>query len=233
MNLDFSQISNDQLLQLIQAALAEAISRGGTIAYAAKAEFIDATERARIEAEALAKVQAEAAKRERERLKEEAERKAKEQVHKQKEQEYATEQQRMWGKQKAMHLALQEWGVKEDHQVNVWSRGGDKRVYFEQAKSRRGWKFCYYITGNNHHAPGELEYEYLSGAEDERIKKISAAENQADFDALERFLDLVGQHWISINSASASATVAKVDAYEKHLNLYREALILTVEASHV
>jgi len=233
MNLDFSVLSDDQLLQLIQAAMNEAIARGTTVAYAAQSEFIDAKERARIEAEAIAKAQVEAAKRERERVVAEAEAKAKKQAEAKVEQQYATEQQRIWGKQKALHLALKEWGVTEDHAINVWSRGGDKRVYFQQDTARHGWKFCYYITGNNYHAPGELEYEYLGAASDERIKNISKSENQSDFKALERFLEEVGKKWNSLKSSSDSALVAKVAPFEKHLEDYREALTLTVEAIHV
>ncbi len=232
MNLNFKGLQDDQLLQLIQGALAEAVSRGGAIAAAARTEFVDASERARIEAEALLKAQAKAAEQERERIQAEAERKAQAAIKSKQEQEYATTQAKNWGMKKAIHLALQEWGVQEDHKLTVWERDGDKRIYFQEDNSRRSiWKVTYYITGNIHHAPGELNWEYMGRADDERLKNLS--ENKADQKALIRFFEAVSDRWESLNSSSSSALTSKVDVFEKHITAYREALSLTVEVADV
>lgn len=229
--LNFESINDEQLLQLIQAALKEAIERGGTIAAAARTEFVDAATRAQIEAEALAKAQAKAAERERERIEQEAKRKAEAQIKAQEEQQYATKQALLWGQQKAIHLALQEWGVNEDHKINVWERGGDKRIYFEQDIARSGWKVTYYITGNNWHAPGEFGYESLRGAQDERIKNL--AENESDQEALIRLFDEIASRWKSLNSSSDKALMSRSEPLQNHLSAYREALLLTAKVTEV
>lgn len=47
--MDFSLLSDDQLLQLLKLAMAEALNRGGAVRIAAEQEVVSAGERAEIE----------------------------------------------------------------------------------------------------------------------------------------------------------------------------------------
>lgn len=226
--MDFSELTDDQLLQLVKAAMQEAIRRGSAVYRAATDSVIDAKEKARIEADAYFRAKESLAQQERDRIAQAAAKKAEQEVKAQKQQEYANDQARIWGKQKAMHQALFEWGIEEPHTINVWSRGGDKRVYFESGKGPRyyEWKICLYLTGNAYHPPGELSVETERG-KTELITKVANCTTH-EHKQLKEFLSLVANNWNTINSNSTPAMADSIVPFEQHLEKYRKALNLEI-----
>ena len=152
--MDFSILSDDQLLDLLKAAMAEAIKRGGDIASAAKGEVLSAQERAAIEFQVAEKIRIEREEKERKRVAQEAEsRMRKEELKKQAERTETT-----WEIKSAAVEAIRQWGYDGEFEINIWSRGADRRVYFQKDSSKRtSWKWCLYLGGNIYHPPGDFE----------------------------------------------------------------------------
>jgi hypothetical protein len=152
--MDFSILSDDQLLDLLKAAMAEAIKRGGDIASAAKGEVLSAQERAAIEFQVAEKIRIEREEKERKRVAQEAEsRMRKEELKKQAERTETT-----WEIKSAAVEAIRQWGYDGEFEINIWSRGADRRVYFQKDSSKRtSWKWCLYLGGNTYHPPGDFE----------------------------------------------------------------------------
>ncbi len=158
--MDFSTLSDEQLLELIESAMSEAVSRG--VGRIAETIYLDAQESARIQSEA-----AEAAKEklriaEVERLKREAESKVAAEARAK-----TTESQtNTWAKKAALMQALKAHPLFEDDKdfsVNIWERspGGEVRIYIQGPKvGRRNsneWEIVYYATGSRYNAPGSIE----------------------------------------------------------------------------
>ena len=159
--MDFSSLDNEQLLLLLKAAMAEATQRGLAMQQAATDAVIDAQEVARIKSEATAKAQAQAAENERQRILAEAAKQAEAQIKQQQQQAQSEKLALGWSKRKAIGVALEHWGLKEDWQINCWSRETDFRVYVEGGGNVNSyaWKLCLYVTGNSYHPPEDLDIE--------------------------------------------------------------------------
>lgn len=165
--MDFSILTNDQLVELIRAACAEAGSRGNAVEAAARAAMLSEAEKVQIAREA--------AEREAEKLRQaEAARIARdaaEQVRRQSTQEQETsaqdKQRRQWGMQKTLaEMARRLFGA--GITLTVWNKDGDKRVYLDRevSASRRSSssqvRVEYYLTGNRYNPPGTLK---ISGSD--------------------------------------------------------------------
>lgn len=157
--MDFSQLDNDQLLQLIQAAWAEAVNRGAAMAYAAQQTQDDAAEALRIKAEAAA---AEAARKEALRA-EKIRKQAEAEVAADRRQKEAEENKMRWAKKRAIFDSLLCHPLFEDERnngtefsVNIWSRDTDVRVYIQAGRSGSIFDICYYQTGNRYNPPGAV-----------------------------------------------------------------------------
>lgn len=210
--MDFTLVSDDQLLQLLKLAMAEALERGGAVRVAAQQEVLDTQERAQIEREVAEKLRLEKEERERRRIKEEAE--AKFRAEENKKQAAATET--TWACKAAIAQAMKEWGYKGKFELNIWSRGADRRVYFQL--DRKGtWKFCLYLTGNSTHPPMDFEGEGAECWFDDKQKELKA------------LLALIAKHWKGDLKMTNDA--GDVVPSSQRLNQYREVLKIEVAAS--
>lgn len=210
--MDFTLVSDDQLLQLLKLAMAEALERGGAVRVAAQQEAIDAQEKAQIEREVAEKLRLEREERERRRIREEAE--AKFRAEENKKQAAAIET--TWACKAAIAQVIKEWGYKGKFELNIWSRGADRRVYFQL--DRKGtWKFTLYLTGNSSHPPMDFEGEGADCWFDDKQNQLKA------------LLVLIAKHWE--NDLKMSSDVGNVEPASHKLQQYREVLKLEVAAN--
>jgi hypothetical protein len=154
--IDFSGLSDEQLLQLLTEAMAEAMNRGEVVRLAAQDAVLSTEEKLQIQQRVAAQYAERKLQEERQRVEREAEEK-----HKAKElKQQAEKTETLWSARAAIVAAIRQWGYDGDFEINIWSSGADRRVYFQKTVSsgRRGftaeWKFCLYVTGNNYQAPG-------------------------------------------------------------------------------
>lgn len=160
--MDFSKLTNDQLVELVRALCYEAAQRGWATQQATQAAMLNEAEKARIAADAAA--------REAERLREaEAKRVATEAAARvRREAEAAMSQaeaaRRLNRDQQRAALAEAVYTVlDEDCTINLWSSrerpGTDRRVYFDEGDGfvRRGWKICVHVDGSSRVRPGTVE----------------------------------------------------------------------------
>jgi hypothetical protein len=164
--LNFSALTDDQLVTLIRAACAEAVRRSPAVGAAARDAYLSEAEKAQIAADA--------AQREAERIRrEEADRIAKEAAEKvRREQEQATteaaheKERKLWATRKGIALAfvplLDAAGFSVDPKeteisITVWEKSDasrERRVYVNNG--RRNAVACYYVSGNSRNAPETL-----------------------------------------------------------------------------
>lgn len=208
--MDFSQLTDEQLLELISKAMAAAVDRG--LEKLAQAVYVDAQEVARIKAEVIEQEKQKQRVEKLERAKREAEAEAKAQAAKE-------TQSSAWAHKSAMMLALKAHPLFEDDKdfsLNIWQSGnGEVRVYLQGPPSgRRGheWEFVYYSTGSQYNAPGTID-----GLEADNIA----------YPAMKAFFELVCQHW-NPGLKVAYGGVSGVEPNEAKLAKYRAALGLEV-----
>lgn len=159
--MDFSQLTSDQLVELIRAACAECAQRGVATAAAANAAMMDEAEKARIAhhaaaAEADKLKAAEAAK-----IAKEAAETVRRQADSTAAKEEAKKQQELWAKKTAVARKAKEL-FGDGMNLNVWMRDSDKekRVYVQEGMRRKQTTHaCYYATGNARNKPGSIELE--------------------------------------------------------------------------
>lgn len=234
--MDFSGVNNDQLLELLQACLAEATSRGIAMQRAAYDIYIDAQEVARIQAEATARALERQAELERRRIAEKAEQEAKAKVEKQLHQAEVEKLAASWRKRKAIAVALEKFGFgKVDFwEIGLWSNGADERVYFEgttdvEARLTR-WKLCLYVTGNGYNPPNTLKLEtgieYLSNNAPEH--PLASKEGRAKIKA---FLKAVNDRWRGLRLSSSEMADFEDNPDPKALKAYFKALGLEESAN--
>ncbi len=205
--MDFTDISDDQLLQLLKLAMAEALNRGGAVRVAAEQEVVSAQERAEIERKVAARLLLEKEEIERKRIKEQAE--ARFRAEENKKQAKATET--TWAQKAAITHAIKEWGYEGKFELNIWSSGADRRVYFQL--DRQGtWKWCLYLTGNAYHPPMDFEGEGAKCWFDDKQKELKA------------LLGLIAKHWK--NDLKMTSDVGDVEPAAHKLQQYREVLFL-------
>lgn len=210
--MDFTSVNDDQLLQLLKLAMAEALERGGAVRVAAQQEVIDAQEKVEIERQVAEKLQLEKEERERRRIREEAE--ARFRAEENKKQAAATET--TWACKAAIARVIKEWGYKGKFELNIWSRGADRRVYFQLDRPGT-WKFCLYLTGNSNHPPMDFEGEGADCWFDDKQKELKA------------LLALISKHWK--NDLKMNNDVGEVEPALTKLQQYREVLKMEVAAN--
>jgi hypothetical protein len=211
--MDFSILSDDQLLDLLKGAMTEAIHRGGAIAAAAQGEVLSAKERAQIEFRVAEKLRAEAEARERERIAKEAEAKIRAEALKKEAQQVES----TWSSKAAAIAAIRQWGYNGDFEINIWSNGADRRVYFQESNGRRcDWKWCLYLTGNKYHPPGDLDGEGNACWFDDRQ------------DQLKSFLKAIAESWkgdvsIPCKAGDVEPSQAKLKKYLAAIGIEEKA----------
>jgi hypothetical protein len=227
--MDFSSLDNEQLLTLLKAAMAAASERGLAMQKAATDAVLDAQEIARIKAEALQKEQQRAAEQKRQQVEEQARQEAKAKVA---QTEIKTEAQKVkasWESRKAIGVALEKWGVTEDWQINVWSRGADVRVYVDGGGERvYDWKMCLYITGNSYHPPGEMTIEGTN-----HISTDSPLADKANRQLFKQFLEAVNDRWRSLKVTNTEVAGFSGESNQQHLSAYLKALGINGENTNV
>jgi hypothetical protein len=160
--LDFSQISDDQLVELFRALCAEAAQRGNHVEAAVRAAGLDEAERARVAREAAERAAEQLRREEAERIAREAAEQVRRQATQEQVQKAADEQAKIWGKQKMLGRAVQQL-FGEGASLTVWNKNGDKRVYIdaERSISRKHSETLvrveYYETGNSYNPPKTLK----------------------------------------------------------------------------
>lgn len=202
--IDFSGLSDDQLLQLIQSAFKEAIARGASVRAAAEAEVVSAQEKAAIEFKVAERFRLEKEEKERERIAKEAE----ERLKKQEQEKNAKTVASNWAVKAAAIAAIRQWGYEDKFSLAIWSRGADRRVYFKS--SNADWEWCLYLTGNQYNPPGNLAGHG---------KKCWFDDKQ---DELKRFLEAVSTSWTG--DASIPCDVGNIEPNPKSLKKYLQAI---------
>jgi len=156
MKIDFSILSDDQLVELVRAACGEAVDRGAAVEAAARAAMLTQAERAQI-ARGAAEREAERVRREEaDRVARQAAAAVREQAEAALRQAETEKQQKLWAKKKQL-AQMVETTLGTGWKLNVWQRDGDKRVYLDGVVSTR--KLCLYVTGNVYNPPGKLTQE--------------------------------------------------------------------------
>lgn len=167
MDLDFSGLTDDQLIGLIRAACAEARDRGAATEAAARNVYLDEVERARI-ARAAELLEAERLRgEEAARVAREAAAKVRAEADRKKVDDAASSERRTWARRKGIAQALDAAGydVKGD-QLVVWLSGsGEKRVFLQARAFGSVTYATLYVTGNGRHAPDSIEFRSGLGAD--------------------------------------------------------------------
>lgn len=178
MDLDFSGLTDDQLIQLIRAACQDAVRRGAACAKAAHGVYLDAMEQSRIaheaamrEAERLRQAETDRIARETaERIRRDAERKKVDDV--------ASAEAVLWARRKGIAIALDAVGydVKGD-QLVVWLSGTkEKRIFLQQRGFGGATYATMFVTGNGRHAPDSFEFSRgMSPSLKEALKPVLRA----------------------------------------------------------
>jgi len=189
--LDFSSLSDDQLVELIRAALREAVRRGSAVEAAVRSAGLEESEKARI-AQAAARKEAERiAREEADRVAREAAERVRREAEKKQEQAAIDKA----AKLRALAVRARElfgngW---PEFSVSIWSKAGDKRVYIQCGFDQ---KFCtYYHTGNARTAPGTIEI--AEWAVRERAKALGIEEAAARAEVKE-FCESLCRGWESL-----------------------------------
>jgi len=152
MKLDFTEIQDDQFVELISAALAEAASRTQAVRMATKRCFLDEAEKAQIAQDAIA--------HEAENIRRAEAEKAR-----------AGKTESAWEKKNALIARVHELFGTESFVLTVWNKT-DKRIYLRRSKAKFGNNCVeFFCEGNTKTRPGTLQ---MSNAFDEKRKEITA-----------------------------------------------------------
>lgn len=151
--MDFTGLSDDQLIELLRLALAEAVERGAATAAAAQNIGLDASEELRVKQAAAAAEAARQAARAQAEAKAAAKREAE-----------AKRQAKLWANKADLGQMVRD-ALGPGYQITVWQNQGEteKRVYIDrQGYSRDGsgvTKVSYFVTGNSRNPPGDLDVD--------------------------------------------------------------------------
>lgn len=175
MTLDFTILSDDQLVELISAACQEAIARGEAVGFAARSAMLSESEKARIAQAAREKEMRKAKEREALLLAEQEAARIRAELEEEKRREQAEKTQQLWEKkdeiiQRAQELLAEVLDSTES--LQVWNKT-DKRIYVN--KSRLGANHVvYYHDGNGKTRPGTLELSAKLEPQRAAIKQFCA-----------------------------------------------------------
>lgn len=159
MELDFSILSDDQLVELVRAACEEAIRRGEAVGFAARSAMLSEAEKARIMQSARDIELQRAKEKEARELAEKEAARVRFELEEQKRKENAEKTKELWEKKEAIIARAQEllaevWDTADS--LQVWNKT-DKRVYVNRTGRRFGSNHIeYYHTGTAREKPGTL-----------------------------------------------------------------------------
>lgn len=161
MDLDFSELSDDQLVGLIRAACAEAVRRGTAVESAARDAYLSEAERAQVARVAAEETAERLRRQEAERIAKEIADRAAREVQQKAIESAADKERRLWAAKKGVAEALVAagWDVKGD-QLVVWlSASKEKRVFLQKAGYGSGTYATLYVTGNAKKAPDHCDLD--------------------------------------------------------------------------
>jgi hypothetical protein len=160
--MDYSKLSDDQLVELVRSLCYEAARRGWAVQQAAQAAMLGEAEKARIAAEAAVREAERLREAEAARIAEEAAAKVRREAEAARSQ--AERDERLRKERRIAALCEAVFAVVGEHcTISLWSPkeapDTDRRVYFDEGDGfkRRGWKFCVYLDGNRKVRPGTVE----------------------------------------------------------------------------
>jgi hypothetical protein len=157
--LDFSSLTDDQLVDLIRAALQEAVARGGAVEAAVRAAGLDEAEKARIAKDAAEQAARQIREEEAARIAREAAERTRREAESRKTNDAAARLRAIAVEARSL------FGSDQDNfKVEVWDRAGDRRVYIGHGHSEN-W-IEYYHTGNHRFGPQTLKITAKSCASD-------------------------------------------------------------------
>ena len=162
MDLDFSGLTDDQLIGLIRAACGEARSRGNATEAAARNVYLDEVERARIARAAELLAGERLRNEEAQRVAKEAEDRVRRDADQKKIDDVAAGEVTLWARRKGIAQAFDAagWDVRGD-QLVVWlSASKEKRVFLQKNVYGAASWATLYVTGNKRQAPGSAEYSH-------------------------------------------------------------------------
>lgn len=167
MDLDFSALTDEQLVALIAAACRAAVDRGAATEAAARDAFLSAKERAAVAGAAAAREAERLRQEEARRVADEAAARVRQQASSAAISDAETRERNLWARRKgiAQAVAALPWSVKGDSIVVWLSASKEKRVFFQENKFSGHTYATLYVTGNQRKAPGTVE---VSGINKER-----------------------------------------------------------------
>jgi hypothetical protein len=176
--MDYSQLTDEQLLQLLEGVLRETVKRGDIVTAAAREVMLTEKEKTDIKAAAAQQAKSDIYREESRRLAQEERDRLIQQQRRAAEKDEADKQARLWQakkEQSARMIAL----LKGEIWVNVWkSRSGEKRVYLNDGEpfgKRTNEIACLYVTGSSRQAPGSMdESSWLKAYDDDTRKAVKA-----------------------------------------------------------
>lgn len=159
--LDFGGLGDDQLVELIRAACAEAIRRGAACAAAAQSAYLTEAEKAVIARDAMGREAERIRQEEIRRCEKDATEKVRRETDRKNAEELENRERRLWAKKKGFAEAIGAlgWDVNGD-QLVVWvnSSTQERRVFLQQNVFGGSTYATLYVTGNSKHAPGTIEF---------------------------------------------------------------------------
>lgn len=192
--MDFTQLTDEQLLTLLQEAMRESLARGSAVADAARQVLLSEKEAAEVASAASERTRERLRMEELHRVAKAAETKTRAEAETKLRQAEKDKIAKQWIAQKAQaQLIVDALGdaYPEGTTVNIWN-GTDKRVYLDCDAGRRSshLRAILYVDGNNRNAPGSFTLE--------TIRTLPTGKTRVEVaDQLKGVLTTIGKYWKS------------------------------------
>jgi len=158
--LDFTILTDEQLLQLLEGCMRETLNRGTEMTAAAREIMLSEKEKAEIAAQATQRAKERLMREEAERIAREAEQREWEKARAAEEAAQQEKVKNAWLKEKALGEELSALLGIDDLYVTVWDNK-DKRVYLQRDRFFGDEIGCLYVTGNSKNPPGDFPTKSL------------------------------------------------------------------------
>jgi hypothetical protein len=156
--MDFSILSDEQLIELIKGALGETIKRGQTVVDAAREVMLDEKREAEIKARATQRAQERIIEQEADRLAKDTEKEILAKRQAKEAEEKAEKIKNMWLKEKAQAEKLLALLGDRNLYLSIWEKspGVDRRMYLKADDFFGKDICCLFVTGNSKESPKSL-----------------------------------------------------------------------------
>jgi hypothetical protein len=212
--LDFSILTDDQLVELIRAGLQDAVRRGHAVEAAVRAAGLDEAEKARIAKEAADREARRIHEEETRRIAAEAAAKVRREAEAGATQAKQDAQKALWAKKDALarkaRAIFSDFTFQNKWEVKIWKNDSTKevRVFFEFDYDSK--IATYYHTGNGRTKPGTVEvfdkdYNKLTGPIRDFAKELCETWNSMAFEVpADSYREK--EYWILYNSTASRDT---------------------------